>query len=264
MLRKLLKYEIKATARTFLPLYFVLVVFALVNNLVSFISDDMNFPAGIVFTLYILILIGMFVATLIVMIQRFYKSLLSDEGYLMFTIPVKPWMHIICKLLVSCMWTVASVIAAITSIFIIALQKLSLKDIVNGISSIWTLIFDELGGIAVSFILQMTIGAIIGLITGTLVIYASIAIGQLSNNHKIMASIGSFLAIYTVSQIVAAGAILLPFSAKISNNNVITNTSVFINYPHNIIWYSIALSAIFSVIYFAITNVILSRKLNLE
>ena len=104
MLGKLFKYEVKATARIFLPLYFVLIVFAIINSFMSFNADDFSLPQFITLTLYIFILVGMFVASLIVMIQRFYKNLLSEEGYLMFTLPVKPYKHIISKLIVSVMW----------------------------------------------------------------------------------------------------------------------------------------------------------------
>ena len=61
----------------------------------------------------------MFVATLIVVIQRFYKSLLGDEGYLMFTIPVKAWQNILNKLLVSMLWTFTSTVIGFGSILIL-------------------------------------------------------------------------------------------------------------------------------------------------
>lgn len=42
-------------------------------------------------------MVALFVLTMIVIIQRFYKGLLCDEGYLMFTLPVKPWQLIATK-----------------------------------------------------------------------------------------------------------------------------------------------------------------------
>ena len=44
--------------------------------------------------MYGMVIIAAFVITLIVIIQRFYKNLLTDEGYLMFTLPVKAHSHI--------------------------------------------------------------------------------------------------------------------------------------------------------------------------
>ena len=39
--------------------------------------------------------------TCVVTIQRFYKGLLGQEGYLMFTLPVKNWQLVFSKALVS-------------------------------------------------------------------------------------------------------------------------------------------------------------------
>ena len=61
MLSKLLKYEIKATARTFLPLYLVLLVIACINRFVTFLSPQDYYsaiPVIISMTVYIAIIIG--------------------------------------------------------------------------------------------------------------------------------------------------------------------------------------------------------------
>ncbi len=61
--------------------------------------------------------------TLTMMIQRFNKNLLSDEGYLMHTLPVKPWKHIASKLLASMLWMIGSVVVALISILVITYEK---------------------------------------------------------------------------------------------------------------------------------------------
>ena len=147
MLGKLMKYEIKATSRTFLPLYFVLLVSALINRLLGPLTQDsIRIPNIISMSLYVIILIGMFVMTFIVMISRFYKNLLSDEGYLMFTLPVKTWQHISGKLIISVIWITISFIMAIASIFIIATREVTLSDISMSIKILWELI-TEIGTI---------------------------------------------------------------------------------------------------------------------
>ena len=82
MLRKLMKYEFKATARWFIPLYIDCTicshcfipkpdvrgqqVLSSVLGIVTFIS----------MLIYILLFIGTMIISLVVVIQRFYKSLL--------------------------------------------------------------------------------------------------------------------------------------------------------------------------------------------
>ena len=123
MLNKLLKYEFKATARWFLPLYIALIVLTLLNKLTMIVE----LPEIAVFTVlevllmvfYVMIIIFTSIATLILLLVRFYKNLYTDEGYLTHTLPVKPSMHLNCKLLSGFIWNVASGVVQIISLFIL-------------------------------------------------------------------------------------------------------------------------------------------------
>ncbi len=72
---------------------------------------------------YVLLIVGIFVITLIVILQRFYKNLVKEEGYLMFTLPVKPWELITSKLIASVIWTFVSTIVVMISVCIMTLSK---------------------------------------------------------------------------------------------------------------------------------------------
>jgi len=82
MLGKLMKYEIKATARLFLPLYAALLVFSLINRFLnpfaigeSINNINLQFTIrAISMTAYVLLLLGTLVMTVVIMIQRFYKK----------------------------------------------------------------------------------------------------------------------------------------------------------------------------------------------
>ncbi len=259
MLGKLLKYEIKATARVFLPLYLVLIVFAVINSFMNFNADDFSVSQFITLTLYILILVGMFVASFIVMIQRFYKNLLSEEGYLMFTLPVKPYMHIVSKLIISVMWIFFSSVIAMASIFIIASHEITLSEMFMDLSRLWNSAYSALGASLYHFIIQLAIGFIISMVSGILIIYVSIALGHLSNNHKILASIGAFLGIYTIAQVISGILFIGP-----GRRGFIYTLAQQSPIPFTFIWLAIAVSAVFATVYFIITNIILNKRLNLE
>ena len=79
---KLLKYEWKACARTCLPLYGAIILVALINHLLySEAVPDLLFgiPAAIMSMLYAVIFAAVFVATAVILVQRFYKSLLGGS-----------------------------------------------------------------------------------------------------------------------------------------------------------------------------------------
>jgi len=259
MLGKLLKYEIKATSRVFLPLYSVLIVFSIINCFMNFNPDYFSTSQFISLTLYILILAGMFVASIIVMIQRFYKNLLSEEGYLMFTLPVESWKHIVGKLITTLMWIVLSCIMALLSILIIASQGINFPEFFADIRMIWDTAYSYFGASLYHFIIQMIIGFIVAMVSGILLIYVSIAIGHLSNNHKKLLSIGAFIGIYTVGQIISATLFIGNFGHRFEFR--ITQQSPF---PFTLVWQAIGVSAAFAAIYFVITNIILNKRLNLE
>ena len=59
---------------------------------------------------------------------RFYKNLYTDEGYLMHTLPVKPWMLIVSKLTIGTIWFYLIdllLVGAITLITLIALPTMA-------------------------------------------------------------------------------------------------------------------------------------------
>ena len=269
MLSKLLKYEIKATARMFLPLYAVLLVFATVNKVISVLSTDKwQAPEVIAMTIYSMLFVGIFVMTLVVMIQRFYKNLLSDEGYLMFTLPVMPWKHIVSKLLVSIMWLVASGIAAIISVCINAYDQIFTPQSMQIITNLIREFFEFFGASSALAILEIVIVCIISLASNVL-IYASIALGHLFNRHRILASFGAFLVLSTAAQILfALAAFFIPngiYNISMSGYTPgVTIPDEFAAQFHVVMWFCIIFFGLLSAGYFALTNYILSRRLNLE
>ncbi|NJD01725.1 MAG: hypothetical protein FIA99_03820 [Ruminiclostridium sp.] len=268
MLGKLLKYEIKATARVFLPLLAVLLVFAGINRLVSSLSQNpRQAPAIISMLLYITILVGILVMTLVVMIQRFYKNLLSDEGYLMFTLPAKTWKHIVSKLLIAMLWTAVSGIAAMISIFIIFDEKIFNVRLMQIITSSIEEFFRIFGTSSGLVILEFLLICIISLASKVLLVYASIALGHLFNRHRILASLGAFIILNTVSLIFIVITGMIPASMNFSADvNSMNDISAFVMQPsfQFFIWYNIIISGLLSTGYFVLTNYILNKRLNLE
>lgn len=266
MLGKLLKYEIKATGRIFLPLFLALLVFAVITRIISPVGPGKwAAPAVISMIVYGIIMAGMFVMTLIMTIQRFYKNLLTDEGYLMLTLPVKPWQHIVSKLLTSMLWMIVSVIAALISAMVIALKAGDLTNILSGLVTFYSQVMDHLGAQAFLLLLEMIAVTFISLASGILLVYASIALGHLFSKHKVLAAFGAFIALSTLSQIFFTLISLSPIG------------SYFVHHPFSSsglfgVQTGFQLAAILGIIfngvlsaaYFAITNAILGKRLNLE
>lgn len=264
MLSKLLKYEIKATGRIFLPLFLALLLFAGITRILSVFGPEKT-PAVLSMVIYIAIMAGMFVMTLIMMIQRFYHNLLADEGYLMLTLPVKPWQHIVSKLLVSMFWIIASGIAAFISILMIAFRKGDIAAILSGFTTLYHQVLEQLGTGAYLLSIEMIIAFLITLASGILMVYAAIAIGHLFSSHKMLASFGAFIVLNTLTQIFFILVSLMPGTELFANLHMSPDNLIGMQHILQLalafgIFYTVLLSAA----YFAATNFILSKRLNLE
>jgi|GEM_PF-3878772 len=194
MLGKLLKYEIKATGRIFLPLYAVLFLFAIITRIFNpgagFNSEfqagsgAMQITGGIMMAAYVSIIVAIFVVTVVMMIQRFYKNLLSDEGYLMFTLPVRPWKHIASKLIVSVLWIVVSGIVTMLSVAVLVSTWELWKAIPDAFAKLIEMINQYFGASGYWFGLEMLLLMLTSLVLGILLIYAAIALGHLFTRHR--------------------------------------------------------------------------------
>jgi len=268
MLGKLLKYEIKATARWFLPIYIVILLFAFINRLINpfqKVGDAytvtveglsfLNFMRGISIFVYFALIVAVIAMTFIIIIQRFYKNLLGDEGYLMFTLPVKTWQHIISKLLTSVMWIILSAIIIVSSILIL----LNIDNLFSELGRLISTARDIMGD---TLLVLIPILALTSSAYFIITVYNALSIGHLFTKHRILASFAAYIAIYLVGQIVftifafvTANKILVPLAQS---------TAIVPPQVTTLIVSVTIIYALLGIVHFTVANLILNNKLNLE
>lgn len=266
MLGKLMKYEMKATGRTFLPMFALLVIFALINKFfLSINADYFQIPQVIAMVAFVVIIAGICVMTLIVTIQRFNKNLLTDEGYLSFTLPVKVHTQIDCKMIVSFIWCILSILISALAIFILAANQETLAELRQGFGEFGTML-NQVGSAGYIIIFEVILLVIISTLSSITTIYASIAIGNLSSKHKLLASLGAFLGFGMIEQIV--GSILIScFSGNFERyveSLEHANISEILQFSQLMLLILIIFTAVFGVAYYFLTEWMLRKKLNLE
>ena len=139
MLGKLMKYDLRSGIRTFSLIWIGLALLGAINGLtIRFVlaGDTQSGLVSFVFgVLPMILLVALYVAmgifVLVFIIDRFYKGLLGNEGYLMFTLPVTSTAHIASKALTSMIFSVASAIVALLSgvLLMAVLTPLNLSDV---------------------------------------------------------------------------------------------------------------------------------------
>lgn len=266
MLRKLLNYEFKATGRIFLLFFIAMVALAGINRLFmefNLFEQRLAIIPGITVGLYVMMIFATFVLTFVVMIQRFYKNLLGDEGYLMFTLPVKPGAHIISKMLVSFAWLVASVAVTVLSILILSINTKSMEVLGRLLEEIGLLFTGNYGSNPLLFTLEIIIGGIVCIFTSILMVYAAIAIGHLCHSHRVLAAFGAYLGLMVVIQVISALVMSIPFFDMIAEQ-VFTQESMFQWTTWILLPIQIGLDVLFGVGYYLVTKYIFTKRLNLE
>lgn len=265
MLRKLVKYEWKATSRVLLPLYGAVLLIALINRLLAipsgggFLHSSAEPAQFIALMVYFGLMVAVFVVTIVILIQRFYKSLLGDEGYLMFTLPVTPAQNIWAKTIVATIMSILSGVVALLSVFVLASSVDMWKMLAQGFGELFRWVFSNANYpfFAAEFILLMIISAV----GGALSLYLCMAIGHLARRHRVAASIGAYFGLMVVGQTVMQ--LLVSFTNWIHLGQLLAwlqgNAAIHVGLLVMIV-YCLADAAIC----FFIVNYILKRHLNLE
>lgn len=103
MLKQLLKYEFKATGRTYGGLYLALVALAVLSGFSLRSSSKDDFASLLLFA-YMVVAVAVAVVSVMTIVTRFTRNLLGREGYLMHTLPVTESQLILSKLISSVVW----------------------------------------------------------------------------------------------------------------------------------------------------------------
>ena len=264
MFGKLLKYDFRSMWKQFAFIWPAALALALVNhftiNGLAGSSGAEETAAGISMLVYVAILMAMFIVALVFAIQRFFKGLLGDEGYLMHTLPVRPWQLIGAKLVCAVVTTFLSVVVALLSILIILpWNREMVGDLFRGLGYVFTHWNIQVTH-GVIGILEFCLMMMVSFATGFLQLYLAMSIGHLFNKNRVASSVIAFIAINAIVSTLS-GTLLLPFSDVLSDIiNSMNGAASF----HAAMWTIIAGELVLSAIFFAGTEFILRKKLNLE
>ncbi len=124
MLKKLLKHEFRATARTYGGLYLALVALAVLSGFSLRSSSKDNFASLLLFA-YMIVAVAVAVVSVMTIVTRFTRNLLGREGYLMHTLPVTEAQLVGAKLISGTVWSVCSIFAAGLSFGILAILMMA-------------------------------------------------------------------------------------------------------------------------------------------
>lgn len=267
MLGKLLKYEFKSTARIFLPLYAILLISAFVSGLLNS-KHPWGLASNISQTIFFGLCVAVFVMTILILIQRFSKNLLQDEGYLMMTLPVKTHTLLFSKLIPAMVWSIASMFTGMLAFYL--LFSADLLFTLNFWHDIFTVFFpafwkllSSIPGSVYWALFQSFLWGMLTLSAFILMVYLSLSTGQLPMvaKHRKLASFGTFLILYILNQVIVIKSIEIIDKIHAPNGYFFYQVIDTINGTMPII---LCVVLAINMALFAGTNFILQKHLNLE
>lgn len=261
MLGKLIKYDLKASAKIFLLLH---VIFLLICAAARFLfMDRINFHASaetLITPITIMLVLGTFLITTLSLCTnlliafRFYRNLFSKEGYLSWTLPVSGVTHLWAKIISGYLLTALD----ITAIYAGILLLVTGRNVTDAYQSIAPEMTEAIGMPLSSFGLCVFIFCVVGGISSVLLIYFSICVGQLFPAHRVLCAVAAYFITSFVIQIavlvIMAALGMLDYAAS---SNTMADEMFSLLVPNTIF------ALILCIAQYAAVHYIMKRKINL-
>lgn len=228
---------------------------------------------------YFILLIAPAIVLLIYTALRFYQNLFTDEGYLMHTLPVKKWELITAKGLVAVIWNVITTITTLLAVFLVVLL-ISMSSRYGGVT--WAdltesfaqffheaiPIVKEMFRMPVWMVALLFLGNfIVGAFYNTLLLYASVSIGHLWKKHPMAGTVLSYIGFYLAISFLTSAFSINSLNLTMGNIFFASNYTAYASmgdYLLRVLGNGYLVSAIGILVFYAITEWIMSHKLNLD
>lgn len=228
---------------------------------------------------YFILLIAPAIVLLIYTALRFYRNLFTDEGYLMHTLPVKKWELITAKGLVAVIWNVITTITTLLAVFLVILL-ISMSSRYGGVT--WADITEsfaqffqeaipivkEMFRMPVWMVALLFLGNfIVGAFYNTLLLYASVSIGHLWKKHPMAGTVLSYIGFYLAISFLTSAFSINSLNRTMGNIFFAPDSTAYASmgdYLLSVLGNGYLVSAIGILVFYSITEWIMSHKLNLD
>ena len=196
MFWNLVRYEFKNINKWFLALYAAVLSLSVIIGIQgSSLSSTYYQDKGVVMLVFLSLVFGglvitLSISTLILIIQRFKGSVYDRRGYLTLTLPVSEHQILSAKLLGAFVWSLASTVVFLFSLYIIIVMVYPGAYLSTFAEYILKNYQDNFWLALISYIFN-TLASI-------LCIYLSISIGQLFNEYRTALAVVAYIAIQVV------------------------------------------------------------------
>lgn len=217
MLGKVLKQDMRTSAKMFFPLYVMILAVTVLAITTYFISQKINSPimsfaSGTTVVLYVLAILAAGILPGVFIIMYFYRCFLTDEAYLNCTLPVKTSTQVISKQINGVIWLLLSAVVSVTALLMLlgGIIGEDWREIMAIVSEAWTEMYEEIQDILGSIWTRESgiltaISVVVSVVFSFSRIYAAMAVGQAFFKNKIAGSILAYLGLNMILNMVSQG-----------------------------------------------------------
>ena len=260
MLGKLIKHEFRATGRILLPVYLVMLLTAALVRGFQVLTEQtagefMRALAVLSVLLFSAAVFGGSILAFVLMIYRFYKNLMTDEGYLMFTLPVTTGQLI---------WSTAAM--DVLSMFISVFDSAAWRDIFQLPGLLWQQLREYAGNLGL-IPAELVVLVLLAALVCFLKFYAAIALGHSFTNRKMLLSVAVFAAFSVVEQIAASAGLIAFASVGIPRSwlhGAVGTMDYYAASAQLVLGGAILAVVLYGAVYYAVTYLSLKKRLNLQ
>ena len=275
MFGKLMKYELRHLIRIFAPMWAIVTILCVLSRLtIKPEMDGYMYAEGLAAMLPVLFLllsvfgmVTMMIVAAVVLIQRFYKGMYGDEGYLMFTLPVTTGQLVNAKALSALLLMLATELVTVLGVAVMVsypdLWKEAFSymgvDLRTAISMLLEM-YDVSKGEAVAMACWSAVLMPMELLCGIYTVYLAVSMGQLWRKHPVA---GGILGWYALVLVVGAVESMLMQALGISPMEMLMETVEFSLQSWQMMLFSTVENAVLCLMFFFGTKLILDKKLNI-
>ncbi len=273
MLGKLLKHEIRHSARYTMVIYIAIAAFTGVIGL-AMLSDTTWLGIMACFGLYFAGMASV-VVTLVSIIKNFYDTLYGRQGYLTFTLPVKCSTLLLSKLIVSFMWIIISFVVMVLTYGVIYLYAKDKTDsILSNFGSIFAISglseYLPSGAVIAQLIIVLIVMALLTILTYVGYVYFTVTVANTRHfqaHPKFFGGLVFFGLFFTVSIISNKLTEVVPLTFNVTADRVFFAFEDMFSVPDVLLSYGIGgtvFSGIVAVGLLFATGYIMEHKVNLK
>ena len=274
MLGKLIKNEFIQTSKSLIAVYSAAGV-SILFMLLSYITDISWI--GITGSVALIAIgIAAIVMTVVMVINNFYRSLYSNQGYLSFTLPVKCSNLLLSKFIVSMVWIILGyIVMFLTVLFVVLYAKAKSTGILETISGMTETLsaFGSLPsfGLIAQYIFFIALGSVITVVSFISFVYFAITLANTRRfqNKPMLFGMIFFFAVYFLNKSISSFMnYRLPVSLAITSEKVAIEFVSMANRTESIIAaYGVGgkiFTLILALVLLFVTGQIMEKKVNVK